>query len=148
MKTLKRFTKKLLFISSVLLLPQIASAELLYPVEIIHQPTKVKISNIKIEPQSDQLILSGKIKRRAYNSHVLPGHIDYVVFDVNNEVVEEGAIDYSSSLSLRRVKQGAHFRFLLPKKMDKGSYVRIGWSQNHTSMQLSKVTRHKKNPLL
>jgi len=148
MKTLKLIAIELLLVSSVLLSSQIANAELLYPVEIIYQPTQVRISNIRIESQSDQLILSGKIKRRAYNSHVLPGHIDYVILDVNDQIVTEGAVDYSSSLSLRRLKQGAHFSFLLPKVLDEGSYIKIGWNRNHNEMKLGQVTHHKKSPLL
>jgi len=125
-----------------------ANAELLYPVEIIYQPTKVRISNIRIEPRSDQLLLSGTIKRRAYNSHILPGHIDYVVFDVNDQVVTEGAVEYSSSLNMRRLKQGAHFSFLLPKELNEDSYIRIGWNRNHSMTKISQVTHHKKSPLL
>ncbi|RKZ98208.1 MAG: hypothetical protein DRQ43_01825 [Gammaproteobacteria bacterium] len=148
MKTLKLIAIKLFLVSGVILSPKIANAELLYPVEIIYQPTQVRISNIRIEPQSDQLLLSGTIKRRAYNSNVLPGHIDYIVFDVNDQVVTEGAVNYSSSLSLRRLKQGAHFSFLLPKELDEGSYIRIGWNRNHSMTQPSQVTHHKKSPLL
>ncbi len=148
MKTLKLIAIKLFLVSGVILSPKIANAELLYPVEIIYQPTQVRISNIRIEPQSDQLLLSGTIKRRAYNSNVLPGHIDYIVFDVNDQVVTEGAVNYSSSLSLRRLKQGAHFSFLLPKELDEGSYIRIGWNRNHNVMKLDQVTHHKMSPLL
>lgn len=148
MKTLKLIVNKLLLISSAILSPQIANAELLYPVEIIHQPTKVIISNVKIETRTDQLLLSGKIKRRAYNSYVLPGHIDYVVFDINDQVVTEGGVDYSSSLNLRRLKQGTHFSFLLPKDLDEGSYIRIGWNPNHSMTKLSQIFHHMKNPLL
>ena len=147
MKKLKLITINL-FVFSFILSTQIANAELLYPVEIIYKPTQVRISNIRIEPQSNQLVLSGKIKRRAYNSHVQPGHIDYVVFDVNDQVVTEGAVKYSSSLNLRRLKQGTQFSFLLPEKLDKDSYIRIGWNRNHNVMKLSQVSHHKESPLL
>lgn len=147
MKILNRMATYTLFISSVMLTQQMVYAQLLYPVEILYQPTKVRISNIKIERQSNQLVLSGIVKRRAYNSHVLPGHIDYIVFDINDQVVTEGAVNYSSSLNLRQLKQGAQFSFVLPKNLTEGSYIKVGWNRDHSNKQPTQIMHHEKSPL-
>ncbi|NOQ79946.1 MAG: hypothetical protein GQ546_11155 [Gammaproteobacteria bacterium] len=147
MKILNRIAVYTLFITSLISTQQMVNAQLLYPVDILYQPTKVRISKIKIERHSHQLVLSGIVKRRAYNSHVLPGHIDYIVFDVNDQVVAEGAVNFSSSLNLRRLKQGVQFSFLLPNNLSEGSYIKVGWNRNHMGERLTKVTHYKKSPL-
>ena len=126
-----------------------------YPIEIKHQPVQVNLSNLKIksvvENNQESQLLTGRIKRRAYNSHVLPGHIDYVVLGRNDEILYEGAIQVSG-LNLRsRSPFGRQFKILLPELAD-GSHIKIGWHSTQHSTQASAVnnvlTYHKQNSLL
>lgn len=136
-----------LFVSQFLSL-QVARAELLYPVEIDYQPVQVRISRIKIQQDGEQLILSGLIKRRSYNSHVLPGHIDYSIIDGKGQLIKEGMTNYSPSLSLRRWKYGSHFSFSLSKNLPEGSTIKLGWHQNHSKKHISSALNLKNNLLL
>ena len=127
---------------------QAADKELFYPVEVIHKSVKVRISNIKIQHQNNQLVLSGLIKRRAQNSHVLPGHIDYVIIDKQGQIIKESAINYSASLSLRNSQYGRHFNFVIPDNLPEGSRIKLGWHKNQPMNTLSSNAYHKKNSLL
>jgi hypothetical protein len=108
-------------------LKQGASAELIYPVEIDFKSVQVRISNIKIQSMDEQLILSDLIKRRSYNSRVLPAHIIYSISDGKGEFIKEGIINYSSSISLRCWKYGSYFRLVLPDNLPEGSPIKLDW---------------------
>lgn len=49
-----------------------------YPIEVKNQPVQVRISQLKIKSgiENESRALSEIVKRRSYNSHILPGHID------------------------------------------------------------------------
>ncbi len=122
-----------------------------YPIEVKNQPVQVRLSQLKIksgvESDNDNSVLSGRIKRRSYNSHVLPGHIDYVIIDRNDEVIHEGAIQVSG-LNLRKNRYGRQFNILLPKNMPEGSHIKIGWHKTQTSAPYNASISHKSNSLL
>lgn len=120
-----------LFVSPFLFL-QSVRAELIYPVEIDYKPVQVRISRIKMLYENEQLVLKGLIKRRAYNSHVLPGHIAYSIVDGEGKMIKEGVVRYSNSLSSRRWKYGSHFSFVLPDDLPEGSRIKLGWYKNHS----------------
>ena len=123
-----------------------------YPIEVKNQPVQVRISQLKIKSgiendNNEDKVLSGLVKRRSYNSHVLPGHIDYVIFDSNDDVTHEGAIQVSG-LNLRNSRYGRQFKILLPKNMPEGSHIKIGWHKNQTSAFYNASISHKSNSLL
>jgi len=110
-----------------LLVMQIAKAELLYPVELSSESTRVRFSKIKIQTHHKQIELSGSIKRRSYNSRVLPGKISYIVNDGQGNIIKKGGINYSPSLSLRRWKSGSHFSLVLPNDLPKDTRIQLAW---------------------
>jgi hypothetical protein len=115
---------------SLFILLQASATELLYPVEIKNKPPKVRIYNVKIQQQQDQLVLSGLLKRRSYNSHVLPGHIDYVVIDTNENVIKQGWTQSPTGLNLRRYRYAHQFQLLLPNDLSEGSRIELSWHQD------------------
>ncbi|MFK5986023.1 MAG: hypothetical protein QM479_11445 [Pseudomonadota bacterium] len=115
---------------------QEARAELLYPVKIAYQSMKVRISKIQIQYDDKQLILSGFIKRRSYNSRVLTGHIYYSIMDNKGQLIKKGRTNYSSGLSLKRWEHGSHFSFVLPENMPEESSIKLGWQRNIKSTAL------------
>ena len=119
-----------------LLFLQSAQAELIYPVTIDSKAAKVSISKIKIQKQNDNWVLSGKVKRRSYNSHVSPGHIKYSILSDKGQVIKQGATNYSPSLSSRRWKYGSRFSFVVPGNLPEGTSIRLGW-HHHQSKQSS-----------
>ncbi|MCU7938633.1 MAG: hypothetical protein KZQ64_13595 [gamma proteobacterium symbiont of Bathyaustriella thionipta] len=133
MKKIKMFiVVTILFIFQVLSF-QSARAGLLYPVDIDSQPVQVRIFGIKIKKHDKKALLSGQIKRRSYNSHVVPGHIYYSIFNGNGQTIKEGIVNYSASLSLRRLKQGSYFSFEIPDSLPEGSRIRLGWQKKSIS---------------
>ena len=93
---------------------------------------QVRISKIKIQYENEQLILSGLIKRRSYNSRVSPGHINYSIVDGQGQFIKEGVVNYPMNISSRHSKYGSHFSFVLPDDLPEGSRIKLGWQKNHT----------------
>jgi hypothetical protein len=122
-----------------------------YPVEVQYQPVQVRISNLKIisdvENNQANKVLSGTVKRRSYNSHVLQGHIDYVVLNKANGIIHEGAINVPG-LNLRNNRYGRQFKILLPATLPEGSHIKIGWHKTQASVLSNSSIYHKQNSLL
>jgi hypothetical protein len=122
-----------------------------YSVEVQHQPVQVRISNLKIisdvENNQANKVLSGTVKRRSYNSHVLPGHIDYVVLNKANGIIHEGAIKVAG-LNLRNNRYGRQFNILLPATLPEGNHIKIGWHKTQASVLSNSSAYHKQNSLL
>jgi hypothetical protein len=135
-------TVVLLFVQFLLL--QMVHAEELYPVQVNYQPTKVKISNLNVKNEQGMIVISGVIKRRSYNSHALPGHLDVQVLDNQNEVSQQGIIKVSG-LNLRRNRNGRQFRISLDNELPEGSYIKLGW---HDNQKLSSNHHLKQSSLL
>lgn len=127
---LTAITVALLFVQFLLL--QMVHAEMPYPVQVNYQPTKVKISNINVKKEQGMFVISGVIKRRSYNSHALPGHLDVQVVDSQNEILQQGTIKVSG-LNLRRNRNGRQFRISLDNTLPKGSYIKLDWHDNQMS---------------
>lgn len=109
----------------------------------------VRFEHVEMENQDGRYVLSGKIKRRSYNSQVAPGHVDYVVYDGKGSVLTEGAIAYSPSLSLRRWKYGSSFSVLLPETVDKEASVKIAFHKNQgAEAGFSRPVPHDANILM
>lgn len=130
----------------ILLLP-IARAQVLYPIEVNHQPEKIKISNIQVTKHNEQLVVSGVVNRRAYNSHVLPGHIDLVIFDTNKHILKQGIIKVSG-LNLCHNRYGRQFRIAFDNDLPEGSYIKMGWHHNQNSQLTDKSHFYKQSSLL
>jgi hypothetical protein len=126
------------------LLLQMVHAEIPYPVQVNYQPTKVKISNIHINKEQGMFIISGVIKRRAYNSHALPGHLDFQIIDSQNETIQKGIIKVSG-LNLRRNRNGRQFRITLDNKLPKDGHIKLDW---HNNKMVSFNPSHKQSSLL
>lgn len=125
-----------------------ANAELLYPVEISSQTPQVRINRINIESSNNQMILSGRVKKRAPNVHVIQGHIDYLILSSNGKIIASNAINYSPRLLHKRSKFGSLFNFVLPDNLPVGSTIKIGWHQNSSKKHLSSAAFHQSNSLL
>ena len=125
-----RATVATLLFSQFLLL-QAARAELLYPVEVNSNPTQVRISKINIKKLNEMIVLTGKINRRAYNSHVLPGHIDILVMNANNQLLKQEMINISS-LNLRRYRYDRQFKITFANEFPEGSYFKVNWHQSQS----------------
>ena len=98
--------------------------------EIDTSTPSVKFQNVSINHDGDRPMLTGKIKRRSYNSSVSPGHIDYIVVSKDGLTIDQGAIQYSPSLSLRRWKYGSSFSVLLPENLPSHVIIRVGYHRN------------------
>jgi hypothetical protein len=113
----------MLFLSTV-------NAQSLYPIEIDHQPVKVRIVNVIIENNDNkQLTLRGTVKRRSYNSHVLSGYIHYQILDNQNQLLNTGRI-IISGLNLRRNRYGRQFQLIFPDRLPQGSHIKLGWQSS------------------
>lgn len=109
----------------------------------------VRFEHVEIERLDGRYVLSGKIKRSVYNSRVAPGHIDYVVIGGSGEIVVEGAITYSPSLSLRRWRYGSLFSVMLPEAVTKEASVRVTFHKNKGVMEeYSRPVLHDSNVLI
>lgn len=110
---------------------------------------EVAISELSMEELGGQSVLTGAIKRAHYNSHVAPGHIDYVLLDEKRGVIEQGAVRYSPSLSLRAWKHGSSFSVLLPAHLPKNASIKVGYHQDKFSQNPAVfLANHEKNSLL
>jgi len=112
------------------------SAATEYPIEIISKTPKVTISKVKIDQINGKMILNGLVKRRSYNSSVVPGHIDITIKDSQNRIITNNTLNYTPSLSLRRWKFGSRFNFVLPADLPADSSVQIGWHPNRSKQHL------------
>ncbi|MCW8932382.1 MAG: hypothetical protein OQL19_19370 [Gammaproteobacteria bacterium] len=108
---------------------QAVQAEMLYPVEIKHQPTQVKISNVDVKKENQVIVAKGIISRRNYNSYVQPGHIDIQIMDENDEVFLQETIKVSG-LNLRHNRYGRQFRIAFLNELPKGSFFKLNWHQS------------------
>lgn len=119
-----------------------------FDVEIVSS-NKVRFESVSIEYLDGIPVLTGKLKRSAYNSKVLPGHVDYIVKDSQGAVIIEGGAQYSPSLSLRRWKFGSSFSIAFPKDLPEDVIVQIGYHRNeHLAQSISPAVSHKENKLL
>lgn len=142
---LSAVTAALLF--SPFLLLKTVHAELLYPVEIDYQPVKVKISKLNVKKHNDSVVVSGTINRHAYNSHVLPAHIDLLVLDSNKKIFQRGIINVSG-LNLRHNRYGRQFRIALSNDLPQGSTIKLGWHQKSASHNVSLNNFNQQDSLL
>ena len=108
-----------------------AAAEKL-PQLIMAKSNKVRFEHVVMELQGQHYVLSGKIRRKSYNSQVAPGHIDYAAFDNEDNLITEGAVRYSPSLSLRRWKHGSTFSIKLPTSVTETATIRISFHKSST----------------
>jgi hypothetical protein len=108
----------------------------------------VQFKHVEIENQDGRYVLSGRIKRAVYNSHVAPGHIDYIVINGRGEFVAEGAVAYSPSLSLRRWKYGSSFSVVLPENVDNEALIKVIYHKNQVGTEVySQEVSHDVNVL-
>jgi len=124
-------TKITFFILIQFFILPMAWSKQLYPVDIESDSAKVKFLQVEVHRQNDQLLLTGKVKRRSYNSTVLPGHIDYIISDSQGQIIAEGVTNYAPSLSLRGWKFGSHFSVNLPDNLPEDSRIKLSWQRNH-----------------
>ena len=133
---MKKSVMSMTFFSLFLIVLQTVTAESLYPIEVVSQSLGVKISNIKIQKANQQWILTGVVKRKSYNSSVLPGHIDITILGNKKHIVAQTQVGYAPSLSLRRWKAGSHFSFTLPSQIPRGSRIKLQWHKNQSQKHL------------
>ncbi|MBR9910295.1 MAG: hypothetical protein GYB33_08090 [Gammaproteobacteria bacterium] len=109
----------------------------------------VRFERVEIGRQDGRFVVSGKVKRRVYNSHVWPGHIDYVAIGSNGEVVAKGAVTYTPSLSLRRWKYGSDFSVLLPESVTEDASIKVAFHKNQSATKkYSAPAQHEVNVLV
>jgi hypothetical protein len=111
---------------------QIASAsENDYPIEFVSQSPHLKLSKVSVQ-QNQQLILTGKIKRISKNVHIAPGHLEVIVFNLNNQAIIKKSVNYSPALLSKHNKFGSQFEMVLPDDLPKGSSIKIKWHSNQS----------------
>jgi len=105
-------------------------AQIPYTVDIDSGSAKIKIFNVKIKQHNQNLVLTGSIKRRSYNSKIQPGHINYIIENSLGKILQQGNSKYAPSLSLRRWKHGGKFTIRLPNNLPKNSKIKLSWHKN------------------
>jgi len=117
-------------------------------IETISSTSGVKFVKLSIDSDDQAMVLTGRVKRRIYNSRVLPGHIDYLVVNTAGETLGQGAVQYSSSLGLRRWKHGSSFSFQLPEDTPNDAVIKLTFHRNHfDSSKVSPPASHTFNLL-
>jgi len=119
-----------------------------HPIEVV--PFRdVVISEVVIEEIDNQNLLTGEIKRARYNSQVVGGHIDYALVDAQNNILDQGAVQYSPSLSLRKWKYGSSFSIALPAHLPENTKIKITYHRDSLPQRTASLpANHEKNSLL
>jgi hypothetical protein len=110
----------------------------LYPVEIKTNSNKLTIFKIKLMPSEKNILLTGVVKRRSYNSHILPGHIDYRIVDADKQIFKEGIIRVIG-LNLRKNSYGRAFELFIEEKLPQNSIIQLSWHSGkmHLNQEIS-----------
>lgn len=117
-----------LFISQLFSLQIVNAAEKNFPVKIVSETTTVKLSRVDVKNENQQLVLTGRVKRRSPNTHVVPGHIDVLV---NGELYNN--LRYSPGRLHKRSVFGSKFNLVLPANLPKGSTIKLKWHRNQST---------------
>jgi hypothetical protein len=121
-----------LFITQLFAL-QIANAtQKNYQIEIAPHSPSIKFSRLKVQNENQQLVLSGRLKRRSPNTHVFPGHLDVVVKGNDNQAILHKTISYSPNRLHKRSVFGSEFKLVLPENLPKGSAIKVKWHRNQS----------------
>jgi hypothetical protein len=140
MKIFKRIIFSLILLFSQLLTLASADSQAVNTintpaVEIVRLSPYVRLFNVNVNTENNQLQVTGKVKKVRHNSHVLPGHIDYVVLDENQQIIQTGKVTYKPSLFLRSPKHGSEFKITLVNNIPEHAIIKLAWhhdkGENH-----------------
>ena len=101
-----------------------------YQIDQLSKSTTVKLSDIKLMKEADKYIILGKLKKRSYNTHVQPGHIEYNLKTSDDVLVERGVINTAGNLNLRHLKNGRQFKQPLDGPLPKKGRLELIWHKN------------------
>lgn len=130
------FAVSSILIGQFLFLSTAHANEQLYKVNIVSSTTAVKFLRLKVQTQDNQLVLTGKVKRRSRNTITLPGHIDVVVTDSNGQILLEKKVKYVPAILSRRSRFGSSFKMALPNNIPEGSSIKVQWHKNQATNRL------------
>lgn len=117
-------------------------------IKIISSTSKVTFENMSIDNDDQGVVLTGKIKRSNYNSQVVPGHIDYLVVNIAGETLDQGAVQYSPSLGLRRWKYGSSFSLRISADTPADAVIKLTFHQDQfDASKVSPSANHSVNLL-
>ncbi len=109
---------------------------------------KVKFLNLSFDEIDKGTVITGKVTKSTYNSRVAPGHIDYAIYDKRGKLIDEGAVQYSPSMMLRRWKYGSSFAFKIPDDLPADAVVKVSYHRNQGKIRLvSPTAQHDVNVL-
>ena len=142
MKILKRiiFTFMLLFplsLTSALADSQAVNKINIPAVEIVRQSPYVRLFNVNFNTLNNQLEVTGKVKKVRHNAHILPGHVDYVVLDENQKIIQTGKVKYKPGLFLRSPKHGSEFSIILANNIPENAILKLAWHHNRSENHLA-----------
>ena len=124
---------KILISLSFLILPLSSHANThhkSYQIERLSKSSTVKLSDVKLIKEDDKYIILGKLKKRSYNTHVQPGHIEYNLKTSDDELVERGVTNTVGNLNLRHLKNGRQFKQTLDGPLPKNGRLELIWHKN------------------
>jgi len=96
-------------------------------IKITNLDSKVVFEKVSIDQGSQGTVLVGKIKKQNYNDRVPAGHVRYSISGSEGEVVAEGVVHYSPSLSLRKWRHGSSFVIDLPENLSAESEISLSY---------------------
>mgnify|MGYP006995713064 CR=1 FL=1 len=120
-----------LFIFQLINLHIVSASENDYPIEFVSQNPHLTLTKVSIQ-QNQQLILTGKIKRMSRNVHIAPGHLEVVIYNLNNQPIVKKSVNYSPAILSKHSKFGSQFEMVLPDDLPKGSSIKIKWHSNQS----------------
>lgn len=145
MKTLFLYVATIVaFISNTSVLANTGTAT----IKVELETHNVVFQNLSFDQIDDGSVVTGKIKKRSYNSRVSPGHIDYAIYDASGKLIDEGAVQYTPSFMLRRWKYGSSFSFKVPDNLPRNSTVKVSHHKNQVNVRtVSPPAPHSMNVL-
>ena len=109
---MKRQVFSVALLTLVLLLPACSTLDSAYPIETVYPETpEVYFRKLTAVQSGNQLIVSGKLKKRSLNAVVSHGHVYVTVYNTKGKLLAETIAPYESSLNLRGIQQRGGNRF-------------------------------------
>lgn len=123
-------TNSILMLTTVLLIPACSVLDSSYQFESVYPDTpKVYIKQLTAREVGNQVVVSGKLKKRSLTTWAPQGHVDITVYNIEGELLTEVTTSYSSSLNIRSVQKrgGNRFSATLDIVPPPGSLIKVAF---------------------
>lgn len=95
-------------------------------VSIERMPGKgVNFNRVYVHQENDEIVVSGRIKRRSSSTVTGGGHVDIAVISPEGEVLEHVSTIYVPRVFLRKSHRGSYFEVRLSVVPPDGSVIRV-----------------------